>query len=431
MKFTAAGDAIIQRRIQAGFEGFLELSPFIMQGDARFFNLETTLNREGECPGSQFSGGTYIRAVPEVLDDLKLFGFNMTSANNNHALDFSYAGLAGTLNGLDKSGLVHAGLGRNLADACAPRYLETPAGRVALIAVNTSFDPSMMAGKQTERVPGRAGINGVRIERELTVCPEELAFIRGLAARMGINAAKEITRREGYYPELAENEAELGELKFTLGDETRCRLVPNSEDMKRIARAIFEARLGADYVMVSVHSHQIDGKTKEDVPVFLSEIAHKCIDMGADAIVGHGPHLLRPIEIYNDKPIFYSLGDFILELYSIEFAPDEFFSKYGLDANTDTVHALLKKRSKDFTVGLMEDKKMMESVIPMWETTDGKITSMKLMPIELIRNGNKSEQGLPRKARRLDFIDRLAEISSPYGIRMTQEKDGTVSCKWS
>lgn len=31
--------------------------------------------------------------------------------------------------------------------------------------------------------------------------------------------------------------------------------------------------------------------------------------MGADAIVGHGPHLLQPIEVYNDKPIFYSLGD--------------------------------------------------------------------------------------------------------------------------
>ena len=68
MKFTAVGDAIIQRRIQEKFEGYDELRPFIMQGDARFFNLETTLNYEGECPASQFSGGTYIRAVPEVLN---------------------------------------------------------------------------------------------------------------------------------------------------------------------------------------------------------------------------------------------------------------------------------------------------------------------------------------------------------------------------
>ena len=49
MNFTAAGDAIIQRRIQEGYIGFSELTPFINQGEARFFNLETTLNYEGEC----------------------------------------------------------------------------------------------------------------------------------------------------------------------------------------------------------------------------------------------------------------------------------------------------------------------------------------------------------------------------------------------
>ena len=43
MKFTAAGDAIIQKRIFKDFDGFGELAPFISQGDARFFNLETTV----------------------------------------------------------------------------------------------------------------------------------------------------------------------------------------------------------------------------------------------------------------------------------------------------------------------------------------------------------------------------------------------------
>ena len=71
MKFTAAGDIIIQRRIQNDFVGFEELAPFIKQGDARFFNLETTINYEGECNSSQLSGGTYIRTNPEVLEDIK------------------------------------------------------------------------------------------------------------------------------------------------------------------------------------------------------------------------------------------------------------------------------------------------------------------------------------------------------------------------
>jgi poly-gamma-glutamate synthesis protein (capsule biosynthesis protein) len=369
--------------------------------------------------------------VPEVLDDLKLFGFNMVSANNNHALDFSYGGLERTMEALDESGLVHAGLGHNLAEASAPRYLDTKNGRVALIAVNTTFNPSMKAGKQTERVPGRPGINGITIDEKLTVTQEELDFIKDLSHRIGVNVSREIVRKEGYYPELADNEAEFGTIKFTLGEETKRTLVPNKSDMERLARSVREAKFAADYVMISIHSHQIDGDTKEDVPLFLSQIAHSCIDMGADAIIGHGPHLLRPIEIYKERPIFYSLGDFVNELYSVELAPAEFFDSYGLDANKDTVYDLLKKRSHNFTVGLMEDRKMMESIIPLWETDEtGALVSLRLMPVELAMKGNKSEIGLPRKAVDLGFIERLREISKPYGIEMNIENNGIITCKW-
>ncbi len=58
MRFTAAGDAIIQKRIAPDFPGYAELASFIEPGDARFFNLDTTLNHVGEACGSQFSGGT-------------------------------------------------------------------------------------------------------------------------------------------------------------------------------------------------------------------------------------------------------------------------------------------------------------------------------------------------------------------------------------
>ena len=42
------------------------------------------------------------------------------------------------------------------------------------------------------------------------------------------------------------------------------------------------------------------------------KLAHDCIDAGADLIVGHHPHVLQPIEIYKDKSIVYSIGNFIL-----------------------------------------------------------------------------------------------------------------------
>ena len=35
------------------------------------------------------------------------------------------------------------------------------------------------------------------------------------------------------------------------------------------------------------------------------------IDAGADAVVGHGPHVLRGIEFYRGRPIAYSLGNFL------------------------------------------------------------------------------------------------------------------------
>jgi len=41
--------------------------------------------------------------------------------------------------------------------------------------------------------------------------------------------------------------------------------------------------------------------------------AHQFIDAGADIVIGHHPHVIQPIEIYNGKAIFYSLGNFIFD----------------------------------------------------------------------------------------------------------------------
>ena len=429
MKFTAAGDAIIQRRIHEDFAGYEELAPFINQGDARFFNLETTLNREGDCPGAALSGGTYIRTEPEVLYDLMEFGFNMTTACNNHLLDFSYEGLYDTIDALDESGLVHAGIGYNLSMAAAPKYLETSAGRVALIAVNTSFNLAMMAGEASDRVQGRAGINGMRVKKYINATKEDIAFIRDLAERTNINAEKDITRREGYYPMLRDDEATLGELEFKLADKTEYVMEINKDDLARLKKSIEEAEFQADYVMVSVHSHQISGTKKEEPAKMLVDLAHFCIDSGANAVVGHGPHLLRPIEVYKDSPIFYSLGDFILELYSVEFAPADFYQKHGVDKSA-TVRELLATRSKNFTVGLMTDKRMFLSVIPYWETEGKKLKKLTLLPILGNMEGNKSEIGLPRKTSPDEVVKYLGEMSEPYGVTLKAEEDGTISCSW-
>ena len=74
---------------------------------------------------------------------------------------------------------------------------------------------------------------------------------------------------------------------------------------------------------------------------------------------------------------------------------------------------------------------MMETIIPLWETDEsGALVSLSLMPVELAMKGNKSEIGLPRKATDYSFIERLAEISKPYGIEMNIDENGIITCKW-
>ncbi len=72
--------------------------------------------------------------------------------------------------------------------------------------------------------------------------------------------------------------------------------------------AIRALRPQVDVVVVSVHwgvQYQLR-PTKKQVA-----LAHAMIDAGADAIIGHHPHVLQTIEAYQGKPIFYSLGNFV------------------------------------------------------------------------------------------------------------------------
>lgn len=38
--------------------------------------------------------------------------------------------------------------------------------------------------------------------------------------------------------------------------------------------------------------------------------AHLAVDLGADAVIGHHPHIFQPFEIHRGRPIFYSVGNF-------------------------------------------------------------------------------------------------------------------------
>ena len=422
MKIVAVGDYLIQRRLPSDYEGFQQIKDWIGEADAKYFNLETTVNREGECHGHALCGGSYLRVDPEYLEDCKKFGFNMTTWCNNHTLDFDTDGVAKTWDYVQASGLVHAGAGKNLDQAAAPAFLETENGRVALIgftaSVNSAFDDVGIAGKQSRRLPGRPGVNQLRFKTILKVTPEQLASLKEIIEQTNVNAAENIARAEGYRDPLPEGTVQLGKhVFFEVDDHTHTVSRCNPKDLARLDRAIFEAKLVSDQIIVAIHSHHLDGKTKEDISQFLQEFAHRAIEQGADAVIGHGPHLLRPMEIYQGKPIFYSLGDFILQNENILFAPEDMFDGQGLTSDA-TMHELFAKRSRNFTRGLMTDKKMFEAVIPRWEVQDGKLVKLELLAIELGFEDSRKHGGLPAPAKDSAILERFAKMSEPFGIQM-------------
>jgi len=427
MKFTAVGDALIQQPYAVGYEGFAPIKDFIARGDARFVNLETTLNYPENVYGNQYSGGSYLRTDPKSLDTTLDYGFNMLSFNNNHALDFGFEGLLSTLDILDAKGIPHTGVGRDLLQASRPVYLETENGKVALISVCSSFSPPMIAGNPSPAFKGRPGINGLRVKMHLVVTPEQLKAVQEIGAATGVNARHLINRKDGYTPELPEGMAEIDTIKFCVGEKAETIYEIDKRDIARVKAAIAEAKENADYVLVSLHTHQITGGDKENVPAFLSDFCHMCIDDGAHAVIGHGPHLIRGVEIYKDRPIFHSLGDFILQLNSIPCAPADFYENYGLKGD-EGMEVLLDTRSEGGKKGLMYDRKMLETFVPYWEMEDGKLTKLELLPVELGFDLDVKHplRGVPAVTADMSFMERLKTLSEELGTKMHFEDGKAV-----
>lgn len=75
-----------------------------------------------------------------------------------------------------------------------------------------------------------------------------------------------------------------------------------------VLKAVSELDSKCDVLVVSIHWGK-EGATT--VRAQESELAHKLVDAGADVIMGHHPHVVQNFELYNDKLILYSLGNFI------------------------------------------------------------------------------------------------------------------------
>lgn len=417
MIITAVGDCAAQKNLPKYYDGFEKIKDYIVQGDVRFFNMETTVCED--CFAAAHSGGTWMRTSPSVLEDMLEYGFNVTTPANNHCMDYSYDGFLQTLNNFKKLRLPQCGGGRNLAEASRPVYLDTPNGRAAVIAATVSFSPGAEAGEQSRDLPGRPGINPVRIEKIVYVTKEDMQQLSAIADKTKMNAYQKIIRAEGYLGAEKADSLSFCDTTFLVG-EPRVSYQINEGDIERIERSIQDAKFQADVVLVSIHNHKICGDSKEEPADFMIEFAHRCIDAGAHAVIGHGPHLLQPVEIYKGLPIFYSLGDFVLQLENCTIMPDDYYRKYGLTPDAG-IYEVFKTRTKNFTAGLQYQKVMMEAVIPCIEIENGALKSLEMIPIELGYGMKHSQIGWPRMAKDNNILERLAKLSAPFGVTIRIE----------
>ncbi|MFZ2153797.1 MAG: CapA family protein [Candidatus Moraniibacteriota bacterium] len=96
------------------------------------------------------------------------------------------------------------------------------------------------------------------------------------------------------------------------------------------AAKIREAKNKNDIVIVYAHWGNEYDLNMSDAQ---RDIAHKFIDSGADIIIGSHPHVVQPIEIYQNKAIFYSLGNFVFDQYFSENVKEELIVMISLKKN--------------------------------------------------------------------------------------------------
>ena len=431
LDLIAVGDALISRPARAYREqGYLELVRLLRSGDVTFANLEMLFHR-WEHPPAQEAGGTYMGADPAILEDLAWMGIQLVSCANNHAGDYGPEGLMASLEAVRRAGLVPAGAGPNLAMARAPAYLETRRGRVALLACTSTGPQALRAGAQRPDLPGRPGVSYLGHRVTYVVDRPTLDALRRASKALGLEALKGWRRRFGFYGPQPEDTEEVFHFlghRFALGEGFRVETEPDPADLEDILRWVRDARRMADWVLVSIHCHEVEPAdpyepARERVPAFLRTFAHRCIDDGADAVLGHGPHLVRGVEVYRGRPILYSLGNFFFQNETVLWQPAESYARFGLGPE-HTPADFYDARSACGERGFPPDPVYWESVVARIRFQGGRLEEVRLYPIDLGFGRPRSQRGRPVLAgpevgRRV--LERIARLSEDLGTPVRLE----------
>lgn len=270
VRFVSGGDVMFETPLtetrSAAHPDVRDALSYLASADACFMNCEMPLTTRGQRAEKTAS----LRSDPVVASDLAELGIHVVTLANNHMMDYGHDGLFDTLGTIDSVGIARVGAGATLEEALRPHYLTVKGRRFALFGVATTLPPGFAAGVD------RPGIAPIRVAFSFEVDPNLMAEQPGTAPWVQTRA----------YP----------------------------EDVERVTDLIRRAAQDADHVVVAVHW----GLTRRRVTPYQGMIAdyqgplgRAFIDAGADLVLGNHSHNLHGVEVYQGKPIFYSLGNYI------------------------------------------------------------------------------------------------------------------------
>lgn len=236
------------------------------EADHVFSNLEAVLTRATHRADKIVS----MKSDPALAPELGRAGISVVTVANNHANDYGWDGMRESLAALDAAGMPHVGAGPTIDDALRPATLSAAGRRVAFLGLSCTS-------------AGHFGADGDR---------------PGLA---GIRIA------QSYVVDTVTIDEQPGMVPFV---ETRA--IP--EDVERAAAAVAAVKKDADLVIVAIHwgvSYGWLPLNQSELCSYEQPLGRALVEAGADAVIGHHPHVLHGIELYRQRPIFYSVGNFL------------------------------------------------------------------------------------------------------------------------
>jgi poly-gamma-glutamate synthesis protein (capsule biosynthesis protein) len=326
----------------------------------------------------------------------------------------------------------YAGVGRTLREARQPCYFDAPGGRVAFLSAGSSNARLSAAADPGIGDAGRPGIAPVRLQKTHYIREDRFAELREILSEAGVNVTASGTTAPGihfpypdrnvYDPPPAAGFAVEG-VHFVPDERPRVQTDALPRDVDALVQGVREAKRQADLVIVGLHCHEgIQGRWNNEVPAeFIQPLARALVDAGAHAIVAHGPHMLRGVELYRGRPICYSLGNFIFNLETISSFPLEVYEQQGMPPGSTPADLY------DAVTGYAAEPRFWESVVARFVFEDGRLAATELHPITLGRSQPRSRRGCPVLAERDDAIrilQRLNELSAPFGASLEIRREG-------